>query len=265
MEAYEVAASRQINDSENPSAQTAWMVSGATDYIDARATLDVDLPTEFTFPSSRVAYLDSIEASELRDDELWRFDIGYRSQPKPTFGELEYEFDISAPTENIYQSLQTTAYAPAGKSAPDFGGAIGLADGTPRGLPPLTPMATFAITKHWRISDIDVAYQVTVENLVGAVASGGFFSRSANTVRFLGARGRTSGDKFPISYSFGVRPTVSNRTIDGITVTTAGGWDLIDTYYEALAEIATSKIVRRPRAVYVHRVHPTDSLDGLGL
>ena len=264
-QAYEKAVSRQIDDSENPSAQTEWIVTGATDYADARTTLDAVLPTTFTFPSSRIAYLDSIGAKELRDDEFWAFAIGYRAQPLPAPGEEEYSFDVSAPSERIFQSLATVAYNPAGKTAPNFGGAIGVADGQPQGADILAPYSTFSITKNWPRASITDAYITSVEALIGGVASSGFRSRPTGTVRFLGCRGQRSGDKFPISYEFGFRPNVAGLVIDGITVTTANGWDIIDPYYERYADVAAKKLTFRPRCVYVHQVHPLISLTALGL
>lgn len=263
--AYEISASRQIDDSENPSAQTSWQVIGATDYADARATLDGVLPATFTFPSSRVAYLDSIEALELRDDEFWRFAIGYRADPRPAPNDEEYSFDVSAPSERVFQSLATVAFNPSGKTAPNFGGAIGVADGQPQGKEILAPYSTFSITKNWPRAVITEAYQIGVEALIGGVSSGVFRSRPIGTVRFLGCRGQRSGDKFPISYEFGFRPNIAGLTIDGITVTAANGWDIIDPYYEQYADVTAKKLTYRPRCVYVHRVHPLVSLTGLGL
>ncbi len=258
-------ASRQIDDSENPSAQTAWIVMGATDYASARAALDVVLPTTFTFPSSRVAYLDSVNCTEIRDDEFFAFAIGYRAQPMPAPNDEEYSFDVSAPSERVFQSLATVSFNPSGKTAPNFGGAIGVADGQPQGHDILAPYSTFSITKNWPRAVITDAYQVGVEALIGGVSSGLFRSRPVGTVRFLGCRGQRSGDKFPISYEFGFRPNVSGLTIDGITVTAANGWDIIDPYYEQYADVTAKKLTYRPRCVYVHRVHPLVSFSGLGL
>lgn len=263
--AYELAASRVISDTESPSAQTVWQVVGATDYATAAAALAAVVPTSFTFPDSRVALINGAVARELRDDEFWIFDVSYAAQPRPTFDETEYEFDVSAQTERIYQSISTTAFNPSGKTTPNFGGAIGLVDGQPQGVEPLSPFSTFAVTKHWAVASVTQAYQLTLEGLVGAVSSGLFAGRAAGTVRFLGARGRRNGDKFPISYSFGFRPNVASFVVDAITVTSANGWDIIDPYYEFYGDATAKKATRRARCVYVHRVHPLASFAGLGL
>ena len=264
-EAYELAVRRLINDEESPSAETVWQVSGATSYADARAALDAVLPTTFTFPSTAVAYLNGLAARELLDDEFWEFTVSYVSQPKPAEDDTEYEFEVSASTERIFQSLATTAYNPSGKTTPNFGAAIGLSEGVPQGVEPLSAQSTFSVTKHWGIGAIDETYQIAIEALVGHVCNATFASRAAGSVRLLGVRGRRSGDKFPITYQFGVRQNESSLTVDGITVTTRKGWEILDTYYEWQVDATAKKRVKRPRCVYVHRIHPESSFSGLGI
>lgn len=264
--AWELATERVYVDEESPSAESKWAVTGATSYPEAYATLGAVLPTTFTFPSSRIAYLDGVTAEEQRDDEFFIFRVRYSAQPRPTFEETEYEFEISVQTERIFQSLATVAFAPAGKVAPNFGGAIGLRGGVVEGAEPLTAFSTFSITKYWPIAFVNQAYQITVEALAGSVcADPSFNGRPPGTIRFLGARGRRSGDKFPISYQFGFRPNVAGFAVDAITVTDANGWDIVDPYYEFQPDLDAKKIVQRARAVYVHRIHPLVSFSALGL
>lgn len=265
-EAFELAARRRRTDKgADLSVETVWQVIGATGYDDAAVALSAVLPASITFPGSRTAFLTGVESVELLDDEYWEFRATYASQPRPDVDETEFEFDVSAQTERVYQSLATTGYAPAGKSVPNFGGAIGLANGVPQGAEPLTAFSTFNITKHWALASVSQSYQLTLEALIGSVSNATFYGRAAGTVRFLGARGRRSGDRFPISYSFGFRPNVSAFAVDAVTVTSANGWDIIDPYYEAQADATAKKLVRRARAVYVHRIHPLVSFSGLGL
>lgn len=264
--AYELAVSRVYNDSEtNYGVTTAWQVIGATDYATAATALAAVLPTTFTMPDSRVAYLASVEATELRDDEFFAFAVGYSSQPRAAEDEEEFEFSVSAQTERIYQSIATTAYNPSGKSTPNFGGAIGVTNGEVEGAEPLSAYSTFSITKHWARATVDQTFQLTLESLVGSVCNATFNGRAAGTLRLLGANGRRQGDKFPVSYQFGFRPNVSSFTVDAITVTSANGWDIIDPFYEFYADATAKKATRRARCVYVHRIHPLVSWAGLGL
>lgn len=263
---YELAVSRVYNDSETQyGVDTVWQVVGATDYADAATDLAAVLPTTFTMPDGRTAYLSAVVAKELRDDEFFAFDISYSSQPTPAKDEEEFSFEASAQTERIFQSISTTSFNPATKSTPNFGNAIGLVNGQVEGAEPLTPFSTFSITKHWALAAVNQAYQLTIEGLVGSVCNAMFEGRAAGTVRLLGVNGRRSGDKFPISYQFGFRPNVASFVVDTITVTAANGWDIIDTYYEYYEDTTTKKVTRRARCVYVHRIHPLVSWAGLGL
>jgi len=264
--AYELSAKRVFTDEgQSVDVETTWQVVGATSYADAAGALSAVLPTTFTYPGSRTAFLARVRASEKRDDEYFEFVVTYESQPAPAVNETEFEFDVSAQTERIYQSLATTAYNPSGKPAPNFGGAIGVADGMPHGAEPLSAFSTFSVTKHWALTAVNEAFQLTLESLVGGVNNATFNGRAAGTVRFLGARGRRSGDRFPVAYQFGFRPNVSAFTVDAITVTSANGWDIIDPFYEWVEDATAKKAARRPRAVYVHRIHPLVALSGLGL
>jgi len=264
--AYELAAARVVNDSEtNYGTDTTWQVVGATDYADAATELASVLPTTFTMPDGRLAYLASVVAREIRSDEFFAFDVGYASQPPAAVDEEEYEFSVSAQTERIYQSIATTAFNPSGKSTPNFGGAIGVQNGQPQGAEPLSAYSTFAITKHWALSAVDLTYQGVIESLVGSVCSASFKGRAAGTVRFMGANGRRQGDKFPISYQFGFRPNVAGFTVDAITVTSANGWDIIDPLYEFYEDVTAKKVTHRARCVYVHQIHPLVSWSGLVL
>jgi hypothetical protein len=264
--AYELAGRREINDEENPSANTVWQVSGATSYANARATLDAVLPTRFTFPSGKIAYLDAIAAIELRDDEFFEFAIAYRSQPTPQENQTEYEFDVSAPNEPLIQAISTTAYAPPGRRAPEFGGAIGVqTSGAVQGRQQLTPASTFSITKYWPFAAVTLAYQATIESIVGHVNSGQFAGRADGTVKFMGARGRRSGDKFPISYQFGFRSNSAPFRFDRINVPSIRGWELFDVLYALEADTDAKRLVSRPAAVYVHQIAPYSAFSVLGL
>lgn len=264
--AYELAARRQFSDSgTSVSLETTWQVVNATSYADAASTLAAVLPTTFTYPGSRTAFLSQVRAAEKNDNTFYEFTVTYESQPAPAVNETEFEFDVSAQTERIFQSIATTAYNPTGKPAPNFGGAIGVADGMPQGAEPLSAFSSFSVTKHWSLAAVDQTLQLAIEALVGAVNNATFNGRVAGTVRFLGARGRRAGDRFPVSYQFGFRPNVSAFTVDAITVTTANGWDIIDPFYEWVEDATAKKAARRPRAVYVHRIHPLAAFTGLGL
>ena len=265
-EAYELVARRDFKDNEKPSARTVWQVKGATSYANARAALDAALPTTFTFPSTAVAYLSDIDATELLEDSFFEFSIGYQSQVRePAANTEEFEFDIPALDERVYRAISTSSYAPAGETAPDFGGAIGVRYGTmqPQGVTPLKAKSTFSITKHWTLSAVDTAFQAALEDLVGSINSSIFNGRAIGTVRFLGARGRQNGNKFPIQYLFGYRPSAASYTLNGISVAASYGWDVHDTYYRPEPDTTAKQPVWKPAAVYVHRIHTPANLGSL--
>lgn len=266
MAVYELAGRRQINDEESPSAETIWHVTGATSYGNAYGLLAVSLPTTFTFPSGRVAELDGVFAEELRDDEFFEFRCRYSAQPKPDFDQTEFSFEVAAHDEPVFQSLATVRYSPPGRFAPNYGGAIGVSGGgTPTGVSPLHAYSTFSITKHWAVASVTESYQNVIESLMGSISSTTFYGRAAGTVRFLGARGRQSGDKFPIEYSFGFRPNLSGLVFDSITGVSANGWDIVEPIYQRQIDTVAKRPVWRPIGVYVHRIHALSTFGGLNV
>lgn len=263
--AFELAAVRRYDDSENPSAEREWMVVGSANYSEAYSAVDAAAPATITLPSGKVVAIDSFTVQELRDEEgAMKFVLRYVAQPRPAANEEEYEFDMSAPTERVFYSLATTAVAPAGKTAPNFGGAIGVQNGVPQGIEPYQPLATFRITKHWPTSIVNQAFQVATLSYVGTCNDVNFRGMAAGSLRVMGVRGRRNGDKFPVSYEFGWRPNIIEASINGMTVS-ADGWQIIDPYYETLADTTAKKLVQRARAVYVHRIHRRDTWAFLGL
>lgn len=264
--AYELAVRRAFSDEgTSVEVETVWHVVGATSYANAAQTLTAVLPTTFTYPGNRIAFLSRARATEKRDDEFFEFEVTYKSQPAPAENETEFEFDVSAPTERVFQSIASVAFFPAGRPAPVWGGAIGVADGVPQGAEPLSAFSSFSVTKHWPLAIVNQSLQLSIEAMIGSVASVGFAGRAAGTVRFLGARGRRAGDRFPVSYMFGFRPNLTAFVVDGIIVTAANGWDVLDTFYEWREDVPAKKAVRRPRSVYVHRIHPLVDLNALNL
>jgi len=156
--AWEIDGTRRWQDTESPSAQTRWAVSGAASYLDAVAALAAaPVPSTFTFPSGRVAFLNGFPQVEEvgPSGNLLIFNVEYTAQTDPEFNETDYEFERSATNEIISQAIATRKFGPPGKPAPEYGGAVGLqADGSRTGAELPTAYSTFNITKHWPVSSM---------------------------------------------------------------------------------------------------------------
>jgi hypothetical protein len=262
--AWEQAESRTINDGENPTAETRWLITGTSDDNAALVYLYGILPTVYTFPSGKQAVLNSVSLDETGTDS-WVARPKYSVYEVPKTDDVDYEFDISVQMERITQSLQTQAYAPSGKQAPNFGGAIGVDGDRIEGIDAPFPKFSFSVTKYWDAAAVTQAYQIQVAELAGRTNAAPFYGLPAGSVMFKGARGRQSGDKFPISYQFEFAKPESGISIDEITVPSKKGWEYLDVYYETQVDEDAKKKVRRARAVYVHTITNESNFALLGI
>lgn len=263
-------ASRKITDGESPSAETVWRVwdedGSITDEADAYAALLAHpLPTSYTFPSTRVATLKSISITDVSDEE-WEFTVSYSTFEAPAVDQVDYEFEAGTQSVTVTHALATTAYTGGGRTAPDFKNGINVgSDGKVQGIAVDLPRFSFSVTKHWAAADVDQAYQIVVAGLAGTVNDDAFFGLPAGSVKFLGARGRLNGLKFPITYRFEYSANETGLTVGDITGIARKGWQYLDIYRRTIADATAKKKTDVPHSVYVHTVSAEADFDLLDL
>lgn len=217
-----------------------------------------------TAPASYLGLLlDSVQADPIGGGN-WK---GYARYVQLA-NENEYTFDTGGGSQRVTQSLATiNAYAPAGFTAPDFAGAIGVSDDRVEGVEIPSPQFNFTETHLFADALVDAAYKLDLFNLTGRMNDDTFKGLAAGECLFLGASGSKRGiDQWSITFRFSCSPNVTGLTIGDITDIDKLGWDYLWVRYADFADNTAHALVKRPVAVYVERViQPGDfSLLGIG-
>ena len=174
---------------------------------------------------------------------------------------------LSGGTQHITQSLQTVgSYAPPGKQAPDFKGAIGVTHDSVEGVDITIPVYNFSETHYIATAAVTGAYKAALFNLTGKVNDGAFRGFAIGEVLFLGASGSKRGeDDWEITFRFAASPNVTGLTIGDITGIDKKGWEYMWVRYADAEDAAAKAIVKKPVAVYVEKVYETGDFAGLGI
>jgi hypothetical protein len=260
-------AKRQVTDSENPTAEIVYQVWNDADntYADEAAAyaalVALPIPSTYTFPSGKVARLSSIAISDI-DEASWDFKVSYSYNAPKEDDEVEFEFNIGIQDVTVTHALATTAYTGGGRTAPNFQRGVNIStDGKVQGVSTGLPTFAFSVVKHWALAHISPAYLIAVKGLAGKFNNAGFQPDpfpspfAAGTVRFVGAQGKPTGLKFPISYRFEFQENTTEAVAD-ITGIAKLGWQYLDIYRRVISDTASSKRVEVPHSVYVHTLPP---------
>jgi hypothetical protein len=259
--------SRTVSTGQNASAELRYNVRGTSDDAQARAALRDQTPISFDLYNDGVYLLirDSLTVQPVGND-LWEGIVRYAVGPQPE--DAVFAFDTGGGTQHITQSLATNRYAPAGQTAPNFQGAIGVtADGV-EGVDITVPVYQFSETHYFANELITPAYKLALFALTGKVSSVGFRGLAVGECLFLGAAGAKRGlGDWEITYRFAGSPNVSGLVIGGITGISKKGWEYLWVRYADAQDTAAKALIKKPIAVYVEQVYPYAdfSLLGIGL
>lgn len=198
--------------------------------------------------------------------EAWLGTVRYKNLGKKDTGDSTFQFDTGGGSQKITQSLSTTRYAPAGETAPDFQGAIGVTNDSVEGVDITVPVYNFSETHYVAAASVDAAYKLTLFSLTGRVNNATFKGFAAGEVLFLGASGtQRNTDDWEITYRFAASPNVTGLTVGSITGINKLGWEYMWVRYEDTEDTAAKRTVKRPIAVFVEQVYETGDMSLLGI
>lgn len=257
-------AARDVQEAEETKTATAiWNIFGAADEVTARAALIAALPGSYTFPSGVIGYVSNLQLRDVFEsgnekDLTHEATVTYSARVPKVEDYVEYEFDTTG-SENYTQThaLSTTAVTAGGRIAPNFFGAINpKSDGTIAGIQAESNIFQFSLTKHWARASVTTAYQVLLSQFTKKINDAPF-GPAANPIpigccRFLGARGKPAGDKWPIEYRFEVR-WPETVTIRDMTVTKEG-YQHLSVYRVKFSDTTSRRTIEIPWCVYVQNV-----------
>jgi len=213
----------------------------------------------------------TVELTANPDGCVWKGTVRYArasqdSEP-PETGESTFSFDTGGGTQHITQSMATVGkYAPEGKTAPDFKGAIGVTHDSVEGVDITTPVYNFSETHYLAASVVTPDYKAALFNLTGKTNNASWNGFAAGECLFLGAAGSKRGDDdWEITFRFAASPNKTGLTVGDITVGAKWGWEYLWVRYADEVDDAKKQIVKKPVTAYVEKVYDLTNFSGLGL
>lgn len=175
--------------------------------------------------------------------------------------------DTSGGSIRMTTSLATTRYAPAGKTAPDFAGAIEIDDGKPKGIDRVIPAVKLNVTYRMTRPANVLAFTAIASGLTGTVNNAPILGHQAGELLFLGASGDFGNNVDPtFQFSWAASKNASLSIGSIASINKAGHEYLWILYEEEKAGAgADAYMVTKPRAVYVERIYELADHSLLGL
>jgi hypothetical protein len=258
---HEKWESRETTEGESPSVDLVYIIRGTDDDLAAKEALAEASPVFYDGLVRQSLHIERVA------EDIWEGSARYGPlQPRQT-GDSTYQFDTGGGTQHITQSLQTVGrYAPPGKTAPDFQGAIGVTHDNVEGVDITVPVYNFSETHYLSDAAVTPAYKATLFFLTGKVNGGPFRGFQMGEVLFLGASGSKRGtEDWEITFRFAASPNVAGLVVGDIGGISKRGWEYLWVRYADAEDMASGTLVKRPIAAYVEQVYPYGDFGGLGI
>jgi hypothetical protein len=264
--------SRPATGGENAQTDLIFILRGSDDEIALKGALVASTPINYDGLRRKSWHVEQV------GNELWEGTVRYAPQDQvhSDVGVIKLSVDTTGGSTHITQSLETKhKYAPPGKVAPDFKGAIGVTHDNVEGVDIIIPVFKFTATKVFApagLPDLGTLYDVT-----GKVNAGTFSVSDTVTgmtvaldeceCLFNGAKiGEPRDDgNVEISYDFAASPNVTGLTVGDIVGIDKKGWEYLWVRYADVDDLAANVLVKRPIAAYVEKVYELGDFAGLGL
>jgi len=273
---WEKALSPHLTESVEAAAyEQRFGVAGTIDEVAVRVAVEAFLNPTAQFTNQVLgfqSYVATHEGAGIWDVVInWgkALQRGSTAEPFPPDNPV-YNFEIGTQTTHVTQAKETIGtYVPAGQTAPDFQGAIGVngesVEGTDVNVPTLTWSETWAVPQ----GTVNDQYLKTIFDVASApVNNAPWRTFDEGEVLFLGASG-TEKDKidFEITFRFSASPNAQNLTIgtgaNKITIPAKKGWEYLWMRYQDV--VSAKSLVKQPVAATVVRVYDTSDFSQLGI
>ncbi len=259
--------SRRWLTGDNASVEMSYILIGTSDDATAKALVESSTAETYNGLIRQSIDLEPQWVDTTTGRGQWDVTVRYGVKEPKEVGESSFSFDTGGGSQHITQSIQTiNKYAPAGKTAPDFKGAIGVTHDSVEGVDITVPVYNFSETHYLADAVVTEAYKATLFNLTGKTNNAPFKGLAAGECLFLGASGSKRGaEDWEIAFRFAASPNRTGITVGEITGIEKKGWEYMWVRY-ADSEDATAKaLVKKPVAVYIEKVYEEDNFAALGI
>ena len=253
--------SREGTQGEGASTDLRFIIRGTDDDTEAKSALLAGSPLLYAGLVRQSSHIERI------GEDTWEGTVRYGITSPPETGQSTFSFDTGGGSQHITQGRGTSArYAAPGKTAPNFGGAIGVTQDNVEGVDIYVPVYHFSETHHLAPSGVTGAYKATLFFLTASVNSNGFKGFSPGEVLFLGASGTQRGQEdWEITFKFAASPNATGLVIGEITGINKKGWEYLWVRYADSEDTIAKVLVKKPIAVYVEQVYPLAGFAALGI
>lgn len=197
--------------------------------------------------------------------KLWDAEVKYSPRKPRESGpaSFSFQFDISAGTQHVTQSRRTIGrYAPEGKTAPDFKGAIGVTNDSVEGVDIQVPTFNFSTSYVLPAEIVTFAYVRALYRMTAKVNASSFNEFAAGEVLFLGASGSRRGEEdWDVNFKFAASPNLEGVTMGSITDIKKRGWEYLWVRYQDSVDQNT--LVKVPAFVYVEELFEEADFDAV--
>ncbi|MFA5291955.1 MAG: hypothetical protein WC496_02860 [Phycisphaerae bacterium] len=245
------------------SAQIEYIIQGTDDDIAATEALEGIVPEKWNdLP------LIGCEVKQIAS-AIWEgvARYGYNNSSRDK-SESNYSFETGGGTQHITQSLATIQkYAPAGKTAPDFKGAICVDNNSVNGCDIVVPVYTWTDVYYFDHSEVTDNYKAALKNLTGKINNSAWKGNAAGEVLFMGASGSKRGNygDWEIAFKFAASSNVTDKTIGDISGIAKKGWEFLWVRYEDADDDNAKVLIKKPSAVFIEQVYEYGDFGGLGI
>jgi hypothetical protein len=246
-----------------------YILDGTSDDLTAKAWLLGSTAAEYDGLVRSECTLEPIVVDTAAGSGKWDCTVRYvpPEDAEPEVGDSSFSFDTGGGTQHITQSISTVQkYAPAGKTAPDFKGAIGVTHDNVEGVDITVPVYNFSETHYLPDSQVTPGYVGALFNLTGKTNAAAFKGLAAGECLFLGAAGSKRGaDDWEIAFRFAGSPNRTGITVGAITGIAKKGWEYMWVRYADAEDPAAKALVKQPVAVYVEKVYDEGDFSAMGI
>jgi len=259
--------SRKWTTGDNASVEMVYILTGTSDDITARNLISSSTPTSYNGLVRQSINLEPEWVDTTASDGRWLATVRYGVRQPAEVGESSFSFDTGGGTQHITQSISTVnRYAAPGRTAPDFGGAIGVTHDNVEGVDITVPVYAFSETHYLPASFVTPSYRGTLFGLTGRVNNAPFKGCAAGECLFLGASGSKRGaDDWEITFRFAASPNRSGITVGPISNISKKGWEYMWVRYADSEDASAKMLVKKPVAVYIERVYEEGDFAALGI
>lgn len=236
-----------------------YRVIGTEDDIAALNAAVADCPTEYNGNPRKSLRIDRGAV------DGWIVEVDY--QGSSDTNDDEVSFDTSGGTAKVTQSLQTIAkYAPAGQTAEDYQGAIGVTDSGIDGCDVVVAQFKFSKIITYAGDVLSNGMVPIMMDLTGKVNDGYFYGMAPGESLFMGCKGTRKGNApWKLSFDFIGSQNRTGIVVGPITGITKKGHEYLWIRYEERDDAAAHRHVKRPRSAYVEKMYETRNFAALGI